>query len=86
MASVGPLLRLAEHRIRFSEDQGRIRVEILDLLRAARAAPPDLNEIGVHLAQDAAEVHAVAAAMQAMGGDRKARRESGVFAAHARGD
>ncbi len=67
LASVGPLLRLAEHRIRFSEDQGRIREEILDLLRAARAAPPDLNEIGVHLAQDAAEVHAVAAAMQAMG-------------------
>ncbi len=67
LASVGPLLRLAEHRIRFSGDQGRIREEILDLLRAARAAPPDLNEIGVHLAQDAAEVHAVAAAMQAMG-------------------
>ena len=67
LASVGPLLRLAEHRIRFLGDQGRIREEILDLLRAARAAPPDLNEIGVHLAQDAAEVHAVAAAMQAMG-------------------
>lgn len=67
LASVGPLLRLAEHRIRFSGDQGRIREEILDLLRAGRAAPPDLNEIGVHLAQDAAKVHAVAAAMQAMG-------------------
>ncbi|MDE3258567.1 MAG: selenocysteine-specific translation elongation factor [Gemmatimonadota bacterium] len=67
LASVGPLLRLAEHRIRFSGDQGRIREEILDLLRAARAAPPDLNEIGVHLAKDTAEVHAVAAAMQAMG-------------------
>ncbi len=63
----GSLLRLADHRIRFSGDQGRIRGEILALLRAGRAAPPDLNEIGVHLAQDAAEVHAVAAAMQAMG-------------------
>lgn len=63
----GSLLRLADHRIRFSEDQGRIREEILALLQAGRAAPPDLNEIGVQLAQDAAEVHAVAAAMQAMG-------------------
>lgn len=67
LASVGPLLHLAEHRIRFSGDQGRIREEILDLLRTGGAAPPDLNEIGVHLAQDTAEVHAVAAAMQAMG-------------------
>ena len=67
LASVGPLLRLAEHRIRFSGDQGRIREEILNLLRTGGAAPPDLNEIGVHLAQDAAEVHAVAAAMQAVG-------------------
>ncbi|MDE2890228.1 MAG: selenocysteine-specific translation elongation factor [Gemmatimonadota bacterium] len=65
--SAGSLLRLADHRIRFSGDQGRIREEILALLQAGSAAPPDLNEIGVQLAQDAAEVHAVAAAMQAMG-------------------
>ena len=63
----GPLLRLAEHRIRFSGVQGRIREEILNLLRTGGAAPPDLNEIGVHLARDAAEVHAVSAAMQAVG-------------------
>ena len=63
----GPLLRLADHRIRFSGDQGRIRGEILALLQAGRAAPPDLNEIAEQLAEDAAEVHAVAAAMQAMG-------------------
>lgn len=67
LSPAGPLLRLADHRIQFSGDQGRIREEILALLQAGRAAPPDLNEIGVHLAQDAAEVHAVAAAMQAMG-------------------
>ena len=63
----GPLLRLADHRIRFSGKQDRIRNEILVLLVAGKATPPDLNEIDAHLAQDAAEVHAVAAAMQAMG-------------------
>ncbi|MDE2998956.1 MAG: selenocysteine-specific translation elongation factor [Gemmatimonadota bacterium] len=63
----GPLLRLAGHRIRFSGDQRRIREEILALLQAGRAAPPDLNEIGANLSQDSGDVPAVAAAMQAMG-------------------
>ncbi len=64
---VGPLLRMADHRIRFSGEQRRIRQEILVLLMEGRAAPPDLNEIGTQLPQNSAEVHAVAAAMQAMG-------------------
>ncbi len=63
---VGPLLRMADHRIRFTGEQRRIRKEILELLNAGRAAPPDLNEIGTRLAHNSAEVHAVAAAMQAM--------------------
>ena len=67
LISVGPLLRTADHRIRFSGEQRRIRQEVLEALNAGRAAPPDLNEIGAHLAQDSAEVHAVAAAMQGMG-------------------
>lgn len=67
LVAAGPLLRMGDHRIRFSGEQRRIRQEILELLQAGRAAPPDLTEIGVQLTQDAAAVHAVAAAMQAMG-------------------
>lgn len=67
LTPVGPLLRMANHRIRFSGEQRRIRKEILVLLLEGRAAPPDLNEIGTQLPQNSAEVHAVAAAMQAMG-------------------
>lgn len=63
----GPLLRMADHRIQFSGEQDRIREKILVHLQAGRAAPPDLNEIGTHLAEKSAEVQAVAAAMQSMG-------------------
>lgn len=67
LVAAGPLLRMDDHRIRFSGEQRRIRQEILELLRAGQAAPPDLTEIGAHLTEDAAEIYAVAAAMQAMG-------------------
>ena len=67
LVAAGPLLRMADHRIRFSGEQRLIRQEILELLQAGRAAPPDLTEIGARLTRDAAEIHAVAAAMQSMG-------------------
>ncbi len=63
----GPLLSLADHRIRLSEEQERLRGDIQTLLREAKAVPPDLQELPSKVADDPEEVGAVVAAMQAMG-------------------
>ena len=65
--SEGPVLSLADHAIRLSEDQESIRQEIGSLLNGGNASPPDLNEVLASLERDGDEIRRIVGAMQAMG-------------------
>ena len=61
------LLRLADHTIRLTPEQERVRDEVLDALRKGGATPPDLQELPAKVGEAPETVRAVVAAMQAMG-------------------
>ncbi len=63
----GPLVSLADHRIRLSPEQERLRERIGTRLREGKAAPPDLPELTAELGGDRGDVEEVVVAMQAMG-------------------
>jgi selenocysteine-specific elongation factor len=63
----GSVLSLSAHRITLSPAQERLRSAIRDLLAAARAAPPGLEEMAGTLSAKPAEVRAVVEAMQGLG-------------------
>ena len=67
LASDDSFLRLADHTIRLTPEQERVRDEVLDALRKGGATPPDLQELPAKVGEAPETVRAVVAAMQAMG-------------------